>query len=159
MNNLLVMPLLIPALTAVILIFLKDRIGLQRIISAVSGFINIAVAALIVYQVHTDGIQTLYMGGWMPPYGIVFVADMFAALLVLTTSIVGAACLFFSFASIGEERERYYYYVFFHFLLTGVSGSFLTGDLFNLFVCFEVLLVASYSMIVLGAPGFSCVRR
>lgn len=75
---------------------------------------------------------------------------MFAALLVLIGAIVGAACLFFSFASIGEERERFYYYPFFHFLLTGVFGSFLTGDLFNLFVCFEVLLVASYALIVLG---------
>ncbi|MGF7047743.1 multicomponent Na+:H+ antiporter subunit D [Paenibacillus sp. DS2015] len=150
MNNLLVLPLLIPAFTAVILIFLKERIELQRFISAVSVFLNIAVAGLIVYQVSTDGIQTLYMGGWLPPYGIVLVADMFSALLVLTTAVVGGACLFFSFASIGEERERFYYYTFFHFLLTGVFGSFLTGDLFNLFVCFEVLLVASYAMIVLG---------
>ncbi|AIQ23644.1 Na+/H+ antiporter subunit D [Paenibacillus sp. NPDC058367] len=150
MNNLLVLPLLIPAFTAVILIFLKDRVDLQRIISAVSVFLNILVAGIIVYQVSTKGIQTLYMGGWLPPYGIVFVADMFAALLVLVGAIVGAACLFFSFASIGEERERFYYYPFFHFLLTGVFGSFLTGDLFNLFVCFEVLLVASYALIVLG---------
>ncbi|WP_438350509.1 Na+/H+ antiporter subunit D [Paenibacillus sp. FA6] len=150
MNNLLVLPLLIPAITAVILIFLKERIELQRFISAISVFLNIAVSGIIVYQVSTYGIQTLYMGGWLPPYGIVLVADMFSALLVLTASVVGGACLFFSFASIGEERERFYYYTFFHFLLTGVFGSFLTGDLFNLFVCFEVLLVASYAMIVLG---------
>ncbi|MEC0130424.1 MULTISPECIES: Na+/H+ antiporter subunit D [Paenibacillus] len=150
MNNLLVLPLLIPAITAVILIFLKERVRLQRIISAASVFLNIFVAGFIVYQVNTNGIQTLYMGGWRPPYGIVFVADMFSALLVLTAAIVGAACLFFSFASIGEDRERFYYYPFFHFLLTGVFGSFLTGDLFNLFVCFEVLLVASYALIVLG---------
>jgi multicomponent Na+:H+ antiporter subunit D len=119
-------------------------------ISAISVFLNILVAGIIVYQVSTNGIQTLNMGGWLPPFGIVFVADMFAALLVLIGAIVGAACLFFSFASIGEERERFYYYPFFHFLLTGVFGSFLTGDLFNLFVCFEVLLVASYALIVLG---------
>src|SRR4051812_14260647 len=125
MNNLLVLPLLIPAITAVILIFLKKRIDLQRIVSAVSVFINIFVAGLIVYQVSIDGIQTLNMGGWRAPYGIVFVADMFSALLVLIAAIVGAACLFFSFASIGEERERFYYYTFFHFLLTGVFGSFL----------------------------------
>jgi multicomponent Na+:H+ antiporter subunit D len=150
MNNLLVLPLLIPAFTAVILIFLKERVDLQRMISAVSVFLNILVAGIIVYQVSTNGIQTLNMGGWLPPFGIVFVADMFAALLVLIGAIVGAACLFFSFASIGEERERFYYYPFFHFLLTGVFGSFLTGDLFNLFVCFEVLLVASYALIVLG---------
>jgi multicomponent Na+:H+ antiporter subunit D len=150
MNNLLVLPLLIPAFTAVILIFLKERVDLQRMISAISVFLNILVAGIIVYQVSTNGIQTLNMGGWLPPFGIVFVADMFAALLVLIGAIVGAACLFFSFASIGEERERFYYYPFFHFLLTGVFGSFLTGDLFNLFVCFEVLLVASYALIVLG---------
>lgn len=62
MNNLLVLPLLIPAFTAVILIFLKERINLQRIISAISVFVNIAVAIIIVYQVNTNGIQTLYMG-------------------------------------------------------------------------------------------------
>lgn len=62
MNNLLVLPLLIPAITAVILIFLKERVRLQRIISAVSVFLNIFVAGFIVYQVNTNGIQTLYMG-------------------------------------------------------------------------------------------------
>lgn len=62
MNNLLVLPLLIPAFTAVILIFLKERVDLQRMISAVSVFLNILVAGIIVYQVSTKGIQTLYMG-------------------------------------------------------------------------------------------------
>lgn len=150
MNNLLVFPLLIPLCTAVILLFFKNKITLQRWISSIGMLLSMGAAALIVYQVKTDGIQTLYLGGWLPPYGIVFVADMFAALLVLTTSIVGAACLLFAFGTIGKERERYYFYPLFQFLLVGVSGSFLTGDLFNLFVCFEVMLIASYALIVLG---------
>ncbi|SHE14507.1 Multiple resistance and pH homeostasis protein D [Chlamydia abortus] len=150
MNNFLVYPLLIPLFTAVLLIFFKERIAVQRGISAISALLNLAVACFLVYQVSSDGIQTLHMGGWIPPYGIVFTADMFAALLVLITAVVAAGCLFYAFGSIGEERERNYFYPFFYFLLAGVTGSFLTGDLFNLFVCFEVMLIASYALIVLG---------
>ncbi|MFF2889217.1 Na+/H+ antiporter subunit D [Paenibacillus sp. NPDC057967] len=150
MNNTLVLPLIIPLLTAVILVFLKGRIAIQRWISGISGLVNIAVAAYILYQVKTDGIQTLYMSGWVPPYGIIFVADMLAALLVLTTAIIGLFCLLYSFRSIGEERERHFYYPLFQFLLVGVTGSFLTGDIFNLFVCFEVMLISSYALIVHG---------
>ncbi len=150
MNNLLVLPLLIPLCTAAVLIFLKNKISLQRWLSSLSLLGTAASAGMILYQVRTEGIQTLHMGGWLPPHGIIFVADMLAALLVLVTTIVGAFCLFYSFGTVGEQRERYYYYTFFQFLLVGVNGSFLTGDLFNLFVCFEVMLISSYALIVLG---------
>ncbi|MFC6334408.1 Na+/H+ antiporter subunit D [Paenibacillus septentrionalis] len=150
MNNLIVAPLLIPLLTAIMLIFFRNQLGFQRWVSGISALLNILIAVILVGQIHSEGIQTLYMGGWLPPYGIVFVADMLAGLLILTASIVGAACLFYSFSSIGEERERMYVYPLVHFLLAGVYGSFLTGDLFNLFVCFEVMLIASYALIVLG---------
>lgn len=150
MNNLIVIPLLLPLLTAIVLVFFRNQVVAQRWISGISAFLNIAVAVILVAQIQKDGIQTLYMGGWIPPYGIVFVADMLAGLLILTASIVGAACLFYSCSSIGEKRERMYFYPLVHFLLAGVYGSFLTGDLFNLFVCFEVMLIASYALIVLG---------
>lgn len=150
MSNLPVFPILIPLCTAVILMFLKNKIAVQRFISVISAILNISVCIFLVNRVQQDGIQTLYMGGWMPPYGIVFVADMFAALLVLTAAIVSFAILLYSFRSIGVERERTYYYTFFHFLLVGVYGSFLTGDIFNLFVFFEVMLISSYAMISLG---------
>ncbi|MDQ0061549.1 Na+/H+ antiporter subunit D [Paenibacillus harenae] len=150
MNNLLVMPLLIPLCTAVLLLFLKRNIVLQRSLSLIGLLLHAATSFMIVYQVHNEGIQTLHMGGWAPPYGIVFVADSLASLLVAATSIAGFFCLIYSFQSIGEERERFYYYPLFQFLLVGVSGSFLTGDLFNLFVCFEVMLISSYALIVLG---------
>ncbi|KKO52377.1 Na+/H+ antiporter subunit D [Paenibacillus sp. DMB20] len=150
MNNLIVLPLLIPLVTAVVLIFLQKKTKVQRWISLVSVSINIVSALLIIGQVKEKGIQTLYMGGWLPPYGIVFVADMFAALLVLTTLVAAAGCLLFAFRTVGDQREKYYFYPFFQFLLAGVLGSFLTGDLFNMFVCFEVMLISSYALIVLG---------
>lgn len=102
------------------------------------------------FTVHNQGILTLGVGSWEAPFGIVIVADMLSSLLVLTTNIIGLAILLYSFYSIGEERERHYYYPVFQFLLIGVNGAFLTGDLFNLFVFFEVMLMASYVLLVLG---------
>jgi multicomponent Na+:H+ antiporter subunit D len=150
MNNLIVLPLLIPLFTAVVLILFNRSLRMQRFASAVSMGLQAITAAVIVARVHGEGIQTLHMGGWVPPYGIVFVADMTAALLVLTTTLTAGACVIYAFATIGESRERHYFYPFLQFLLAGVTGSFLTGDLFNLFVCFEVMLIASYALISLG---------
>lgn len=149
-NNLLVFPLLIPLVTAVLQVFGRNHIHFQKIAGAVAVLLNIGIACWLLVDVQQNGIQLLPMGDWAAPYGIVLVADMFAALLVLTTSILGAVCLFYAFASIGEEREKHHFYPFFQFLLAGVYGSFLTGDLFNLFVCFEVMLISSYALIVLG---------
>ncbi|WP_018752079.1 Na+/H+ antiporter subunit D [Paenibacillus sanguinis] len=150
MNNLIVLPLLIPLLTGIALLFINQHVKLQRWVSVCGITLGGIASALIALQVRTEGIQTLYMGGWLPPYGIIFVADMFAALLILATSIVALTCILYSMKTIGEEREKHYYYPFVQFLLVGVNGSFLTGDLFNLFVCFEVMLISSYALIVLG---------
>ncbi|NGZ77560.1 Na+/H+ antiporter subunit D [Saccharibacillus alkalitolerans] len=150
MNNWVVAPMLIPLFTAVLLIFLNKRLRLQRWISLISVMLNAAAAVFLMIQVRTGGIQTLNMSGWAPPYGIVLVADMFAVLLVLAASIVSACCLLYSFRGIDEDREKHYFYPLVHFMLAGVNGSFLTGDLFNLFVCFELMLMSSYALIVLG---------
>ncbi|WP_151736912.1 Na+/H+ antiporter subunit D [Paenibacillus tengchongensis] len=150
MSNVLVLPVLIPLCTAVILFFFKEKIRLQRGISTVSGLLNLFTAILLVSHIHREGILTLEMGGWAAPYGIVFVGDMLAALLVMMTAVVSFAVLLYSFQSIEEKRERFYYYPFFQFLMVGVTGSFLTGDIFNLFVFFEVMLISSYALISLG---------
>ncbi|EZH65052.1 monovalent cation/H+ antiporter subunit D [Bacillaceae bacterium JMAK1] len=150
MNNIIILLLLIPLLTGVLLIFLRNRISAQRWLSILSLLAVGVIAAIIIQRVLNEGTMTLNLGGWEPPYGIVLVADMFAMLLVFTTVIVGICCLLYGFRTIGEERERYYFYTFIQFLLVGVMGSFLTGDLFNLFVFFEVMLLSSYVLIALG---------
>lgn len=150
MNNFLVLPLVIPLCTAFALLFFRRRLAAQRLISIAGLLTNAAIAWIIAVQVREKGIQTLHMGGWLPPYGIVFVADMLAALLVAAASVIALSCVVYAIGSIGEERERHYFYPFVFFLVAGVNGSFLTGDLFNLFVCFEVTLIASYALIVLG---------
>lgn len=150
MNNVIIFPILIPLVTGVLLIFLKEKLKLQRFLSAIGLMLSTAVTVALVQQVSEKGIQTLAAGDWPAPFGIVFVADMFAVLLVLTSQFVGLACLFHSFRTIGEGREKNYYYPLFLFLIGGVNGAFLTGDIFNLFVFFEVLLIASYALISLG---------
>ncbi|HAQ07058.1 MAG TPA: Na+/H+ antiporter subunit D [Bacillus bacterium] len=150
MNNLIILPILIPLLTGIILIFFTKNIPAQRWIAAISSIITIIAASLLVNQVYTNGIQTMNLSNWDAPYGITLVSDMLSALLVMTTSVVAFASLLYSFKSIGIDRERFYYYPVVNFLIVGVNGAFTTGDIFNLFVFFEVMLMSSYVLLVLG---------
>ncbi|MGD6857776.1 Na+/H+ antiporter subunit D [Bacillus infantis] len=150
MTNLLMLPILIPLATAILLIFLAKNVPAQRWVSGISAGVTAAAAFVLVQKVHNDGIQTVDLGSWEAPYGITLVSDMASALLVLTTSLISLACLIYSFRSIGIDREKFYYYPVFQFLIVGVNGAFTTGDIFNLFVFFEVMLMASYVLIVLG---------
>ncbi|QNF26857.1 Na+/H+ antiporter subunit D [Metabacillus sp. KUDC1714] len=151
MSNLIILPIVIPLLTGIILIFFNKNIKIQKWLSLIASLAGVVVAGSIVQTVHINGIQTLEIGNWKPPYGIVFVADMYSSLLVLTTSIIAFTSLLFAFSSISAEREKYYFYSGVQFLILGVSGAFLTGDIFNLFVFFEVMLMSSYLLIVLGS--------
>jgi len=149
MSNLVVLPLLTPILTGILLIFVRN-VSAQRWVSGAGALLNVIISALLVNQVSEQGILTLYMGGWEPPFGIVFVADWLSALLVLTTSVIVFASVLYASASIGADRTKHYFYAFMQLITVGVIGSFLTGDIFNLFVCFEVMLIASYALLVLG---------
>lgn len=158
MNNIVVMPMVIPLLVGVLLVFLRPFVRLQRILSLLAVLATAVVSVIMLNKIQTDGILRIDFGGWLPPYGILFVADSFAVLLVLTTSIVTALVLLYAFSSIGAKRENMFFYSFVLFLIAGVNGSFLTGDLFNLFVCFEVMLLASYALIALGGKKIQLVE-
>jgi multicomponent Na+:H+ antiporter subunit D len=150
MNNLVAFPLLIPLLAGLIMAIYRKSIPFQRWFSLFSFSLICIISFYLIQQVSIEGIQILELGGWQAPFGIVLVVDMLSALLLMTTGFIGLTCVLFAFGSIGEEREQFYFYPFFQFLITGVNGSFLTGDLFNLFVCFEVMLISSYVLISLG---------
>ncbi|SFP19711.1 Na+/H+ antiporter subunit D [Salibacterium halotolerans] len=150
MTNLLIWPILLPLLTGILLLFAPKQIRFQRVLSAISGAGLIAVTVFILLTVRDGGIQTLELGGWTPPFGIVLVGDMLASLLTTTTAVVSLPIVIFAMSTIGKEREQFYFYAFYQFLITGVMGAFLTGDIFNLFVFFEVMLISSYILIVHG---------
>jgi multicomponent Na+:H+ antiporter subunit D len=151
MNNMVLMPILIPLTIGMILILFRKNISVQRILSSISLIATGAVSIYLVIQIKAQGIQTLQLGGWQAPYGIGLVADMFSALLLVTSSLVALCCLLYAFNTIGKEREAFYFYPLFLFLIAGVNGSFLTGDLFNLYVSFELMLISSYVLLTLGS--------
>ncbi|AYV67604.1 MULTISPECIES: Na+/H+ antiporter subunit D [Niallia] len=150
MSNLILFPILIPLLTGIILIFFYKKTILQRIISLLSTSVSIIIVLFMIDKIKNEGIQTVNLSNWDAPFGITIVADMVSALLVLTTNIIAFCCILYSFKGIDRERENYFYYAMIQFLLVGVIGAFSTGDIFNLFVFFEVMLMASYVLLVLG---------
>ncbi|WP_226036973.1 Na+/H+ antiporter subunit D [Aquibacillus saliphilus] len=150
MSNLAVLPIVIPLISGILLALIHKKIHLVRILAKIFTGLNLIVSLYIMYDVQQNGSIVLESGGWNSPFGIVLVADLLAIVLVVTTNIVALACVFYAPKSLSKQQEEFYFYTFFFMLITGVSGAFLTGDLFNLFVFFEVLLMASYALIVLG---------
>ncbi|MGY3714335.1 Na+/H+ antiporter subunit D [Sutcliffiella cohnii] len=150
MNNIVILPIIIPMITGLFLILFRRNIKLQFLLSLISLSLTGISAAYLAYQVKESGIQTVQVGGWSAPFGISMVADMFSMILVITTSVVAIAGILYASKSIEESRKRYFFYPFYLFLIVGVNGSFITGDIFNLFVCFEVMLIASYILISHG---------
>src|SRR5690625_1482969 len=144
MNNILVFPMVLPILAGITFVFLRKFILIQRWGSVGVMLANIVISIIILNRIQSNGVLRLDFGGWKPPFGILFVADSFSMLLVLTTSIVTAICLIYAMSSIGKTRENMYFYSFVNFLVAGVNGSFLPGDLVNLFVNFDGMLLASY---------------
>lgn len=149
-SNLAALPIVLPLIAGVLAALFHKKLKIVRIYAQVLTVINTGVVAYILYYVHQNGSVVLESGDWMAPFGIVLVADMLSITLVLTTNIVALACIFYAPKSLSQKQEEFYFYTFYFLLISGVSGAFITGDLFNLFVFFEVLLMASYGMIVLG---------
>ncbi len=150
MSHLPALPILLPMLAGVLLLLppLTTTLDRQRLGSLVIAGLNVLVAILLLVQ-STDGVFHLYaLGDWQPPFGIVLVLDRLSALLVFVTAVLLFAALLY--ASAGEDRTGPYFYPLMMFQVMGINGAFLTGDLFNLFVFFEILLIASYSLLVHG---------
>lgn len=149
MNNLVAAPIVLPLATGAIVI-LTRRLPVQRSLSLLSVALGVVVSLRLAAQVWTEGVQTLNLGDWPAPFGIVLVADLTSAAFVAATYVAALAVLLFAFHSLERAQEEHFYYPAFQYLLVGVNGSFLTGDIFNLFVFFELLLMSSYLLAALG---------
>jgi multicomponent Na+:H+ antiporter subunit D len=147
---LLALPIVIPLVTAGLCLLVGRRVRVQRALG-VLGAGGLLVAAVTLFaRVWREGVLVLYVGGWRAPFGITLVADVFAALLVLAAALMHLAVSVYSLADLDGRRQRYGYFAFLNVMLTGVCGAFLTGDLFNLYVWFEVMLIGSFVLLVLG---------
>ncbi|WP_180897692.1 Na+/H+ antiporter subunit D [Martelella soudanensis] len=109
------------------------------------------IDSLLLYAVWKNGPITMVAGRWLPPFGIAFTADIMSALFALAAAIAGLAGAVFALGDIDKSGRRYGFYPFLMLLIAGVSGAFLTGDIFNLYVWFEVLLISSFGLLILGS--------
>lgn len=148
-EHLLVLPVVLPALTAVyFLLTARQRLAVHRTLSVLSTLVLAGVAVALVVRAGAGGHAVYRLGDWPAPYGIVLVGDRLAALMVLLTSAVGLLALLYALN--GWDARGKNFHALFHFQLMGLNGAFLTGDVFNLFVFFEVLLIASYGLLLHG---------
>ncbi len=151
MSNLyIVLPIIFQLFTAILLMFFWTRKNAQKLISVLGSCVSLGIAIWLFNLVWTGGIHTLQAGGWQAPFGITFVVDVFSATLVMLTAISGLAVSVFSVGSVRNVRVKFGYFPIFHFLLMGLNGAFLTGDIFNLYVWFEIIIIASFVLITLG---------
>jgi multicomponent K+:H+ antiporter subunit D len=144
-----ILPIVLPLFAGIALLALRNRsLALQRGVSLLAALALIPLAIMLM-QTTADGTQLVYkLGNWAAPYGIVLVADRLAAWMLLTTSLLAVFAL--GYAVQGSDQNGRHFHVLFQLQLFGLNGAFLTGDLFNLFVFFEILLLASYGLLLHG---------
>lgn len=152
-HQLFILFIILPVLTAIVLFALGHRRVMQQRLSLAVVTLLWGFAVYGLHHVLHSGIVVLRMGDWIPPYGIVLVADALSMVMVALTMTIALAVTLFSLPTVDTGRQDYFYYPLFFILLMGVNGAFLTGDIFNLFVFFEILLIASYALMVLGSEA------
>jgi len=154
-DNLVILPILLPLATGALLFLLDDRLRRAKsAISLISTMLLIVLAIMLLVSV--DGSEpgasvtrTYMLGNWQAPFGIVLAADRLSALLLMLGAILGFCAQVYSLARWNTAGPAFFSLV--QFLMMGLAGAFLTGDLFNLFVFFEVLLAASYGLALHGS--------
>src|SRR5690554_7545245 len=149
MNHWLIAPIVIPLLGGIVQTFMGYApISLRRTL-AMATTVLIVVSSLILLSLANDGSYRIYaFGNWQPPFGIVLVLDRLAAFMLVMTSVLAVFAHLFSLGGADEGNRQFH--TLFLFQLMGLNIAFLTGDLFNLFVAFEVLLIASYGLLMHG---------
>jgi len=158
MDHLTIAPIVVPLLAGAVTMLIDER---QRTLKAAIGMasaltlLGLAILALTVADSGTGVVRVYRLGDWPANFGIVLVLDRFAALMLVLTGILGVAALTFSLPR--WQKAGAHFQSLFQFQLMGLNGAFLTGDLFNLFVFFEIMLAASYGLALHGS-GLARVR-
>lgn len=143
-------PVVIPFATAVLTLLARRSAPLQRLISLAGALALLAVSIVIARAVAASGPFAQQAGAWPAPFGISMVADTLSATLLILVAIVAVAAVVYGFADVTRREEALGHHALVHGMLAGVCGAFLTGDLFNMYVWFEVMLIASFGLLVIG---------
>ncbi len=144
-----ILVLLIPLLAAVVLLPRPQKLRVQYAVNLGAAVLQSGVAVYLFIRVWSEGILTVQVGGWVAPFGITLVADLISTIMILLTAITALSVSVYSLHGISPDHVRSRYYALLQFMLMGINGAFLSGDLFNLYVWFEVLLIASFGLMSL----------
>ena len=134
-----------------VLLMVRKNTAIQPTIAIPGLVLLVLIDALLLIKVAGEGPVTMTMGRWLPPFGIAFTVDLLGAILVLVSGIAALAGGIYGAGDVNSSGRRYGFYPFLFLMMAGVSGAFLTGDIFNLYVWFEVLLIASFGLLILGS--------
>ena len=151
-HHLIIAPILIPLFAAAILLFIDERQRVGKAMVSLAAAVMLCLVSIVLFEIENgpNAFEGVYLlGNWAAPFGIVLVLDGLSALMLLLTSVIGIAALVYSLAR--WHGVGAHFHTMFQLLLMGVNGAFLTGDLFNLFVFFEVMLAASYGLLLHGS--------
>ncbi|MEK1904433.1 MAG: monovalent cation/H+ antiporter subunit D [Pseudomonas sp.] len=148
MSHWLILPILLPLFCGGLLLVLPSHERLKRGLSVLATLALLPLSFFLLVQADSGPLQVYALGDWRPPFGIVLILDRLAALMLLATAVLASAAVLYAVR--GDDRAGPRFHALFQFQLLGVNGAFLTGDLFNLFVFFEILLIASYALLLHG---------
>ena len=150
-DHLVVAPIVVPAIVAPGTMLVMRRRRMLSVIVSLGGVVAMLAAALALFGIaQDDAIRSYALGGWVAPFGIVLVVDRLAATMLVLAAVLALVVLAHAVVT-GADRKGWHFHPLFHFQLLGINGAFLTGDLFNLFVFFEVMLAASYGLVLHGS--------
>ncbi|MCF6305152.1 MAG: monovalent cation/H+ antiporter subunit D [Rhodobacteraceae bacterium] len=153
MNHWIIAPVVLPAILAPVIAWvMRHDMTLARVFSMAGTVALVAISIGLFITAASGEVSVYKLGNWDAPFGIVLVLDRLSALMVLLTTSLALMVLIYVISSDWDRRGRHFHALF-QFLLMGVTGAFLTGDAFNLFVFFEVLLIASYGLMIFGGGG------
>ncbi|WP_274424916.1 Na+/H+ antiporter subunit D [Chelativorans sp. YIM 93263] len=148
---LVVAPVAIPLVVGGILLVARRETRMHGWLAAGGLLATLVCTVLLLMRVLEQGIVVMTMGRWLPPFGISFVADPLGASFAVAGTLVAVVCAFYATSDIGTVGRRYGYYALLILMMAGVNGAFLTGDMFNLYVWFEVFLISSFGLLVMGS--------
>jgi multicomponent Na+:H+ antiporter subunit D len=150
MGELAILSIVIPFSTAVIILMFLKNTRIQSVLGFLGSLLNLIFSVQLLMEVIENGAFSIQLGNWPAPFGISFFYDKLSVSLILISSCIGIATQVFSYSQISKARERYGFHALLHFLIMSVNGCFLAGDLFNLFVWFELSMISSFVLLTLG---------
>jgi multicomponent Na+:H+ antiporter subunit D len=149
-NPYIILPIVFQMAAAILLLFFWSQVKIQKTLSVLISLVSLAISSWLCWLNWHEGIQVTQAGNWSAPFGISFVADTLGTTLGLLASIALLAVSIYSTVSMRLERIKYGYFPTLHFLMMGLHGAFLTADIFNLYVWFEVVIISSFVLLTLG---------